>query len=138
MSLNKPWYVGGLKFGCTQCGKCCTGSPGFVWLDETDIMRLSHHLELSREDFLKQYTRQVYGRYSLLECNTTYDCVFLKNNRCTVYEARPSQCRTFPWWESLLESPKYWEEAKGFCEGIDHIDGKTYSYEEIEEALKES
>ena len=36
---------------------------------------------------------------------TNYDCVFLdaETRRCTVYEDRPRQCRTWPFWDSKSE-----------------------------------
>src|SRR5689334_22067239 len=98
MSLHDPWYKNGLQFGCTQCGACCTGSPGYVWLTEEDIERLCQTLQLTREAFLQDYTRLVHQRLALREYPKSYDCVFLKGKRCEVYQARPKQCRTFPWW----------------------------------------
>ncbi len=115
---KEPWYKEGLPFSCTGCGKCCTGSPGYVWVNSDEIKALADHLSITCEDFIRKYTRNVDGRLSLNELPTHYDCVFLKNNQCTVYAARPVQCRTFPWWTSTLKSRKDWEEAALFCEGI--------------------
>mgnify|MGYP001609693579 CR=1 FL=1 len=53
------WLEDGLKFHCTGCGKCCTGSPGFVWLSEEDIQRLSTFFQLEEKEFLKRYTRRI-------------------------------------------------------------------------------
>ncbi len=36
-----PWYQDGLAFTCTQCGKCCTGDPGFVWVTDEEIAALA-------------------------------------------------------------------------------------------------
>jgi Fe-S-cluster containining protein len=114
------WYKEGLRFGCTECGKCCSGSPGYVWLDDDEIVALAKRLCLSVEEFIKRYTRKVGRRYSLLEKGSQYDCIFLLDKRCQVYEERPKQCRSFPWWKENIESEKSWEETKGRCEGIDH------------------
>ena len=129
---DKPWYHKGLKFKCTQCGACCTGEPGYVWLDEDDIDRLSKELKLERREFLEKYTRKAWGRISLIEDPNNYDCVFLKGKKCSVYNARPKQCSRFPWWKSTIETREGWEAAKSYCEGIDHPEGKLYSQEEIE------
>lgn len=128
---DSPWYQEGLRFKCTQCGQCCTGEPGYVWLSSADIERLSKHFNMSQEAFLKTYTRRVGKRISLLEDAKTYDCILLKNRRCSAYDARPIQCRRFPWWPSTIASKASWEDAKNFCEGIDHPEGKHFSKEEI-------
>ena len=41
----EPWYAGGLRFACTQCGNCCTGGPGFVWLTYADMLRTAGELD---------------------------------------------------------------------------------------------
>ena len=134
--MNNPWYKDGLRFNCTGCGKCCTGAPGYVWLEEEDIARLSKRLNLSRDAFLKRYTRQVGNRISLIEDPHNYDCVFLKDQKiCTLYEDRPKQCKTFPFWKSALESHKAWKETKDLCEGIDHPDAPLIPLEEIQNQL---
>ncbi len=129
------WYKDGLVFGCTSCGQCCTGAPGYVWLEQEDIQRLAKHLELSESDFLRRYTRFVRGRYSLTELKPHYDCVFLKEKKCTVYHARPSQCKKFPWWPQNLTSKKAWDEAALHCEGINANEGKRFTPEEIQKQL---
>lgn len=117
---NEPWFDDGLRFKCTGCGKCCTGSPGYVYLSSMDLDRLSEHFKLSREEFARKYTRLVEDQYALLDRPKTYDCIFLKDNQCTVYDARPTQCKTFPWWIQHLREPEDWEEAAKRCEGINH------------------
>ncbi|MBI3211373.1 MAG: YkgJ family cysteine cluster protein [Simkania negevensis] len=133
---EKPWYQEGLRFKCTECGKCCTAAPGFVWLSEEDITALTSHLALSREEFLKKYTREVGERISLIEDPTHFDCIFLKNKKhCTVYKSRPKQCRTFPWWPSQILSKERWEEAAKRCEGINHPEAPLISLSEIQKNL---
>ncbi len=117
---DEPWFSHGLKFKCTGCGQCCTGSPGYVYLSLEDLKRLSAHFQISEPDFLKKYARQVEDQYALLDRPGSYDCIFLKNNQCSVYGARPTQCRTFPWWIHHLRNPEDWEEASKRCEGINH------------------
>jgi len=115
-----PWFEDGLKFKCTGCGKCCTGSPGYVFLSKSDMERLSSHFSLTLDEFTKKYTRLIDGQYALLDRLHSEDCIFLENNRCSVYEARPVQCKTFPWWIHNLRDPEDWEEASTKCEGINH------------------
>lgn len=127
-----PWYKDGLRFQCTQCGQCCTGSPGYVWLTEEDLTELSQILDLTREELIRRYTRSVHGRLALLEHPRTFDCVFLEGKRCKAYLGRPRQCRTFPWWPENLESAQAWQEAAQRCEGINHPDAPLISLESIE------
>ena len=130
------WYKDGLRFKCTKCGKCCTGDPGYVWLTDADIECLSDHLKLSTKDFLYKYTRFVANRYSLKEDSISYDCVFFKDNKCLVYDKRPSQCKKFPWWPENLTSEESWKQLEGYCEGVNHKDAPLISSVEIEKNLK--
>ncbi|MBI5272431.1 MAG: YkgJ family cysteine cluster protein [Chlamydiia bacterium] len=119
---DKPWFAEGLRFQCTGCGKCCSGSPGYVFLSEADAYRLAEHLNLPISTFQEQYTYPVDDRISLIDLPESHDCVFLKDHKCSIYEARPSQCRTFPWWIHNLQDPTAWKEAAEHCEGINHPD----------------
>ncbi len=132
-SQDKPWFDEGLRFKCTGCGKCCTGSPGYVFLSETDMERLSAHLSLSLEEFAKKYTRLVEGQYALLDRPSFGDCIFLEKNRCNVYEARPIQCQTFPWWIDNLRDPEDWKAAAERCEGINHPEAPIVPSLQIQE-----
>ena len=132
---EKPWFHPGLRFKCTGCGQCCTGSPGYVYLSEPDIEALSAHLSISIEEFQKKYTRLVDNSYALLEDSQNYDCVFLKDNKCSVYEARPVQCRTFPWWLNHLRDVADWKEAGKRCEGINHPDAPLVPSLHIEQQV---
>lgn len=131
----KPWYKEGLQFKCTGCGHCCTGSPGYVWIDEEEATSMAVALQISLEEFVKKYTRRIGNRISLKEHPRNYDCVFLKEKKCTIYTARPKQCRTFPWWQENLETPEHWKEAAARCEGINAPDAPVISLDEIEKGL---
>jgi Fe-S-cluster containining protein len=53
-----------------------------------------------------------------------YDCIMFNpaKGTCATYLARPTQCRTFPFWPENLSNAKSWERLKGkgnwSCEGI--------------------
>jgi Fe-S-cluster containining protein len=40
--------------------------------------------------------------------NSEQHCVFLKDKLCQIYEARPSQCSTYPFWPTIMKSPTSW------------------------------
>lgn len=134
------WYASGLAFECTQCGNCCSGpTEGFVWVTEAEIQSLAAQIGMSDrlEEFERKFTRSIGARTSLVEYSDG-DCIFLDpvSRTCTVYEARPSQCRTWPFWKSNLESPKHWARAAKGCPGCNR--GKLYSLGEIRSSLCES
>lgn len=128
---KQPWYQDGLKFECTACGDCCGGAPGYVWVEPQEIAALAQELGLSVEAFERQYVRQVEEQKSLIE-HADGDCIFLdpQTRKCSVYAGRPTQCRTWPFWDSNLASRRDWEWACRVCPGSGV--GKLYSFDEIE------
>lgn len=112
-----PWFRDGLRFACTQCGKCCTGEPGFVWVNDDEVTALAKAVGMPRREFEAVHTRKVRGERSLRE-KANGDCVFWAADRgCTVYAVRPRQCRTWPFWESNLETPADWDRTTDVCPG---------------------
>lgn len=130
-----PWYKEGLHFKCTGCGKCCTGSPGYVFVNEQEIEGMAKAINMPPDEFVRKYVRRVGNRLSLKEHPKTYDCVFLEGKQCKVYLDRPKQCRTFPWWQENVESKEAWKEAAERCEGINHPEAPLISLEEIQKQL---
>lgn len=127
---NSPWYRDGLSFECTRCGACCTGAPGFVWVNDEEIARLAAFRGETTEQFSKQFVRQVGERFSLIE-KPGGDCVFWdKKAGCTVYSARPVQCQTWPFWPENLETSESWTEVTERCPGSGR--GQWFSLEEVE------
>lgn len=127
---QKPWYDEGLRFECTRCGDCCLGH-GFVWVDLEEMQALADFLGLPFEEFTTRYVRQAGERYSLID-RENQACVFWRNG-CTVYAARPGQCRTFPFWEENLAEPEDWAMASRKCAGINK--GSLHSRETIVQFL---
>jgi len=128
---DKPWYQNGLKFHCTQCGNCCTGAPGFVWVNKEEIEHLAAYLSMQVDDFERQYVRKVGIRKSLVEFSNG-DCVFFdgESRKCNVYPHRPRQCRTWPFWDSNVRSPEAWARTCEVCPGSGK--GKLYQLQDIE------
>jgi Fe-S-cluster containining protein len=105
-----------------------------VWVNQQEIDALAQRLGMTPLEFEKQYVNQIGVRRSLKELkHRHYDCVFLdpETRRCTVYEDRPRQCRTWPFWDSNLKSPEAWQATCAACPGAGK--GKLYSIELIEE-----
>ena len=128
-SEPEPWYREGLAFTCTQCGACCTGAPGFVWVNLEEITAIAAFRGESVDDFGRKFLRRVGDRVSLIE-RPGGDCIFWdKASGCTVYPARPVQCRTWPFWDENIETPEDWERVRGGCPGSGQ--GQMFSLEEI-------
>lgn len=135
MSLDGGcWYVDGLRFACTRCGSCCTGAAGYTWVSASDVDRLAVSVGLSIDDFGRRYLRRVGERYALLEDRETGDCVLLAGRDCSVYAARPLQCRRYPFWPRNLESRRAWAAASRECEGIGG-EAPLLTFAEIQERL---
>ncbi|APZ96689.1 YkgJ family cysteine cluster protein [Fuerstiella marisgermanici] len=128
----EPWYQDGLNFTCTQCGKCCTGAPGVVWVSEPEIKEIADYLDKPVGEIRLFHTRMLRGRVSLTEYQNG-DCTFFdaEKRHCKVYPVRPMQCRTWPFWTSNLESREKWDEVCEECPGAGQ--GAFFSIEEVEE-----
>ncbi|MEM9801577.1 MAG: YkgJ family cysteine cluster protein [Planctomycetota bacterium] len=116
------------RFSCHRCGRCCSAGEGHVWLAEGEVERMAATRGMSEDAFRAQFVRTVPdprregrlaealrersegegGRCSLLE----------GTNVCSVYEARPEHCRTFPYWTSVLDDADGFERARATCPGI--------------------
>lgn len=131
--MSDPWYAPqGLCFTCTGCGNCCRGpETGYVFVEAPEIEALAKRLNLSLDEFGRTYLRQVSkGRISLTE-KPNLDCIFWSEaGGCAVYEDRPIQCRTFPFWPEVIESPEAWDEEADHCKGMNH--GRRYTPQEME------
>ena len=113
-----PWYRDGLRFECIGCGSCCTGEPGYVWINPAEIADLARAAGLEEAEFEARYVRRVGVRKSLIEL-ANGDCIFFDppTRQCTLYQARPRQCRTWPFWESTVCTPEDWDETSAGCPG---------------------
>lgn len=115
---KSPWYRDGLSFRCTACGLCCTGAPGYVWVNSQEIHDLAAAMGLPPDEFEARHVRTIGVRRSLKE-RADYDCVLLDSGtrKCLAYQARPRQCRTWPFWDSNLRTPDAWEATCQVCPG---------------------
>lgn len=131
MDEKQPWYRDGLHFTCTQCGNCCTGAPGVVWVDDEEIAAIAEFLDKPLGEIRLFHTRPVRGRVSLTEF-ANGDCTFFDGatRGCKIYPVRPKQCRTWPFWKSNLASPEAWDETRMSCPGAGQ--GAFVSFDEVE------
>ena len=79
---------------CTACGNCCREvSPT---LGENDNERLAGSLGMNRSEFASKYLNQAENSEDHPWIMRERPCPFLKDNRCSVYEHRPANCRDYP------------------------------------------
>jgi len=105
---------------CNSCeGRCCTGESGYIYVNKNEIESIAKLLNLQVSDFAKEYLYKKGYKYSIKEMkfNESYECVFYnrETNGCGIYDARPTQCRTFPFWDYYKTRV---EELKLECPGI--------------------
>lgn len=123
----------GLRFECTRCSNCCRHEPGYVFLSRRDIERICRGLGIDEPDMVLKYCRTVHvGEFKKLSLKEkkNYDCIFWENDGCSIYEHRPLQCRSYPFWMKNVESENSWRETSKQCPGIGK--GKLYKQKEIE------
>ena len=129
-----PLFRDGIRFECQETSKCCLsrGSYGYVYLTLPDRRRMAQVLGLKTSQFTRKYCEKTEGYFHLK--NPDQNCQFLEGKHCSVYEGRPEQCRTWPFWPENM-NPKTWnQEVVPFCKGIGK--GRLYTSEEIMAQLK--
>jgi hypothetical protein len=99
-----------------------------VWFTDAEGKDMAVALGMGIAEFRRQFARREGTRWSLMEVDRggKFDCVFLNRDEdglaiCGVYDARPSQCRTWPFWKHNLRSPESWDAVKRAtpCKGMD-------------------
>ncbi len=126
-----PWYAEGLRFECRRCGSCCGGFPGFVWVSDEEADAIARRLGIGREEFLREYCKRVGRRWTLREVEN-FNCVMLEGGGCSIYDVRPVQCLTFPFWNQNLRTRRAWDAAARSCRGMN--EGELRALAEIERA----
>lgn len=101
------------RVDCLQCANCCKNySPRFKG---PDIKRISKHLKIRETELIDRYLRiDEDGDY----VTKTLPCPFLgKDNYCSIYEVRPSDCERFPYTDEdiLLKRPAITQKNSTFC-----------------------
>jgi uncharacterized protein len=91
--------VQGHKTFCNYCpGFCCYRLPGAtLYITAIDINRMARHFQISDGEVRKRYIE----KRNTFKVREDGSCIFLANGmlskRCSIHEARPAQCREFPY-----------------------------------------
>lgn len=134
---SPPWYADGLKFHCSECGNCCTGSAGAVWVTDEDIQAIADYLDKPVGEIRLFHTRPLRGKTSLTEF-ANGDCTFFdsRTRGCQIYPVRPVQCSTWPFWNTNVSTEEAWKKTCQECPGAGT--GDLISLEEIEDRCQRS
>ena len=108
---------------CENCeGKCCTGESGYIYVTKSEIENIALILEMDVREFVNKYLFKKMYKYSIKEKKNgdSYECIFYDStkNGCTIYDARPLQCKTFPFWDHYKTRI---DELKLECPGISDV-----------------
>ncbi|MBN1971292.1 MAG: YkgJ family cysteine cluster protein [Candidatus Delongbacteria bacterium] len=127
------FYENGVKFKCKRCGSCCN-CEGYVFMFEKDIRNLIDNEGFTLEELQKRYL-STYGEYVVLRSRRDHSCIFWDNEikGCKVYMNRPTQCKTYPFWNTVFKSEDRFKEEIEFCPGINTADGDFFTADEIDE-----
>ncbi len=103
-SRKAPGYT--VTHNCKKCGDCCR-VDGYVFLGRGEEKRIMEYLAVCKKEFRKRFTDRffLFGRVLKLDAE---GCCFLVESRCVIYEVRPMQCRSFPYWPGVMRSKKTW------------------------------
>ncbi len=128
------WFVESPpRFVCTECGECCR-RPGFVSLTRDEANAAARHELGEGADYRALLGEAWTERGEFLEIDVPGPsgdaCYFLdERGRCRIHAVKPAQCRSYPFWPELLESPVTWRAEGSACEGIGQ--GEPWSPEAI-------
>src|SRR5215470_11055878 len=106
-----------LRFACQPgCTRCCD-MEGLVYLSEDDLKRAAKFVGMTARAFERKY---VYRTAHQMRFRKPPDrqCPFLEEHGCSIHPAKPTQCRTFPFWPETIERKATWEVTARYCPGI--------------------
>ena len=130
MSATITAFKDGVRFRCTQCGKCCTSLGRELPLLIDDVQRLAGHLRMTSQAFVRRYCVYVIdvvreGELTVripslqLRLPRSGRCVFLTDsNLCSVHEAKPFVCGHSPFMRYVAHDQERWNAAVSMCPGI--------------------
>lgn len=141
---SKTWYDDGIQFECQGSGRCCVshGEYGYVYVTAADRKRMATLKGMTTAAFTKKFCQKAEGLFRLLDGPAenpkkpnVRPCVFLEAKRCSIYEARPTQCRTWPFWPETMSAKAWKKDVAAFCPGVGK--GRTWGKEEIDANVTE-
>lgn len=136
-STKEPWYRDGIRFECTGCGGCCRARNGYeyVYVDPDEARAIARRLAIPLSQFVDEYLIE---QHEDAQMHLRFDdgaCSMLKDGKCSVYEDRPKQCRTWPFWRENLRKKVWDSEIAPSTPGVGR--GRLWTKAEIEATVEE-
>lgn len=89
------YYPADFVWSCEECGACCKDSPDRkrrILLTEKDITFIEQE---EKNSFYEEIDEFHFKGEMKTEKG---ECIFLKGNKCEIYNSRALLCRTYPFW----------------------------------------
>jgi Fe-S-cluster containining protein len=91
-----------MGFECRHCGQCCVDECTQINLSIADIIRIQKFLNCSISDLMGRIGIKPFGdpentNQFDYELGLNIPCPFRSGEQCDIYEARPLNCRIFPY-----------------------------------------
>ncbi len=92
-------YPKNLCFECSLCGICCGDTKTktrHILLLKAEALRIATHTNRKTKEIARETSGIAPYSYEMLKKPSSGMCIFLDNNKCTIYGQRPLVCRFYP------------------------------------------
>jgi len=117
-------YPAAVRFRCTKCGICCGNTQEkirHILLLSTEAEQITTATSQPIFEFAVKVEGKAPYSYEMRKTAENGKCIFLKNNRCTIYSLRPLICRFYPFELKIAANQKpeflYTDECPGIGKG---------------------
>lgn len=108
-NMLKPGQT--FRFQCDQCGDCCRHRTDIL-LTPFDLNRIARHMGTTPQVVVERYCIVYVGESShfpvvlLKAVGKDEACPFLKDNRCSIHQHKPTVCALFPLGRAMMYDRK--------------------------------
>ena len=110
-----------LRFHCIKCGLCC-GDTKERSRHVLLLMKEAEKIATNTSQPISVFTTRIDGKkpytYEMKKTEESGACIFLANNRCTIYSLRPLICRFYPFELRNRDAQEYEFLCTKECPGI--------------------
>jgi len=89
---------------------------------------MAKFLGIETKAFTRKYCDRDSGGFWKV-ADFTKACRFLKGKKCGIYDARPTQCRTWPFWPEVMNARAWSKDVASYCPGVGK--GRLWTSDEI-------